>query len=361
MQRFIEKVRGRLPSILVLSALGFAACTVGATQTAAAPPIAAALNFRDASFASSGGATQSPYGWLHFCRAQPAECAAPQLEPAYVELTSQAWGELNQINTIINRQIKPLGDEDHYRIYEQSILNWWTYPDDGKGNCNDYVLMKRKLLVEAGWPRSALLMTVVIDHSGGGHLILTVQTDQGDLILDNMREEIVSWDRTGYRFVKRQSGRNANEWVSIQPQGDARTAAAAAADPRRSSTAVQLPVLVDERVAVPVEQSEAARNDDEKSLELTRVRALSRDLPANHVAGHALAELDDDAAKIRQNVLVEPTDHRRFRHVRNVALRDRRLAGGRHQHNDCGACERGGKQAHRATPAAAMAGSPLAL
>jgi len=86
--------------------------------------------------------------------------------------------------------------------------------------------MKRKLLIEAGWPRSALLMTVVVDHNGDGHLILMVHTDRGDLILDNMREEIVPWDRTGYRFVKRQSAFNHNEWVAIQPPAEARMVAA---------------------------------------------------------------------------------------------------------------------------------------
>jgi len=145
--------------------------------------------------------------------------------PELVQLTSQTWAELNQINTIVNGEIEPISDEDHYRIYEQNILNWWTYPDDGKGNCNDYVLMKRKLLIEAGWPKSALLATVVVDHHGDGHLILMVRTDRGDLILDNMRQEILQWDRTGYRFVKRQSAFDPNDWVSIELQGDLRTAA----------------------------------------------------------------------------------------------------------------------------------------
>jgi predicted transglutaminase-like cysteine proteinase len=84
--------------------------------------------------------------------------------------------------------------------------------------------MKRKLLVEAGWPKAALLMTVVIDHHGDGHLILMVRTDRGDLILDNMRDDIVTWDRTGYRFVKRQSASNPNDWIAIEAQRDPRVA-----------------------------------------------------------------------------------------------------------------------------------------
>ena len=69
-------------------------------------------------------------------------------------------------------------------------------------------------------------MTVVVDHHGDGHLILTVRTDRGDLILDNMREDVVTWERTGYRFVKRQSALNPNDWVAIEVAGNPRTAAA---------------------------------------------------------------------------------------------------------------------------------------
>ena len=215
MQAFLD----RLP--LIIS--GIAAFAISAAATSlAAPTTTAALS----SFAPAGIAKPAPYGWLHFCAAQPAECEPTAPEPKVISLTPRSWGELNQINSIVNRDVEPISDEDHYKIYEQDILNWWTYPDDGKGNCNDYVLMKRKLLVEAGWPKAALLMTVVIDHHGDGHLILMVRTDRGDLILDNMRDDIVPWDRTGYRFVKRQSASNPNDWVAIEAQHDPRVATA---------------------------------------------------------------------------------------------------------------------------------------
>jgi len=217
----MQHLRDRLP--LILS--GIAAFIVGAAVSFAAAPDDAAVKIRETAFAPVGGVKPAPYGWRHFCAAQPAECDDAPLVPQLVALTSQSWAELNQINTVVNRDVAPIGDEDHYRIYEQDILNWWTYPDDGMGNCNDYVLMKRKLLIEAGWPRASLLMTVVVDHHGDGHLILMARTDRGDLILDNMREEIVSWDRTGYRFVKRQSAFNPNDWVAIEAAGELRTAA----------------------------------------------------------------------------------------------------------------------------------------
>jgi predicted transglutaminase-like cysteine proteinase len=98
-------------------------------------------------------------------------------------------------------------------------------PTDGYGDCEDYVLLKRKMLIDAGWPREALLITVVRDKKGEGHAVLTVKTDKGEFILDNQNESVVAWTETGYRFVKRQSQSDPNEWVSL---GDSRPAIATA-------------------------------------------------------------------------------------------------------------------------------------
>ncbi len=47
------------------------------------------------------------------------------------------------------------------------------------------MLLKRRLLIRAGWPREALLITVVRDRKDEGHAVLTVKTDRGEFILDN--------------------------------------------------------------------------------------------------------------------------------------------------------------------------------
>jgi predicted transglutaminase-like cysteine proteinase len=109
---------------------------------------------------------------------------------------------------------------EHHGLVEK-----WSYPDDGYGDCEDYVLLKRRMLMEAGWPREALLITVVRDRKGDGHAVLTVKTDQGEFILDNQNEDIVLWSEAGYRFVKRQSQSDPNAWVSL---GDPRPATATA-------------------------------------------------------------------------------------------------------------------------------------
>jgi predicted transglutaminase-like cysteine proteinase len=107
-------------------------------------------------------------------------------------------------------------DMDHW-----GMIDRWNYPDDGYGDCEDYALLKRRMLMQAGWPRQALLITVVRDHNGDGHAVLTVKTDKGEFILDNQTQEILLWSETGYQFVKRQSQSDPNLWVAL---GEARPA-----------------------------------------------------------------------------------------------------------------------------------------
>jgi hypothetical protein len=71
------------------------------------------------------------------------------------------------------------------------------------------------MLIRSGWPREALLVTLVRDQNNEGHAVLTATTDWGDYVLDNQNENILLWSKTGYRFFKRQSQSNAAQWVSL--------------------------------------------------------------------------------------------------------------------------------------------------
>jgi Bacterial transglutaminase-like cysteine proteinase BTLCP len=110
----------------------------------------------------------------------------------------------------VNETVKPLTDVEHWGVVER-----WSYPDDGYGDCEDYVLLKRRMLIQFGWPREALLVTVVRDQKQEGHAVLTVTTDKSDYVLDNQTQDILLWSETGYCFVKRQSQSNPNVWVSL--------------------------------------------------------------------------------------------------------------------------------------------------
>ena len=167
-------------------------------------------------FISVGPSARAPIGWTDFCAQSPRECDGRPLEARDVVLSQKAWKDLVRINKWVNDTIKPMTDMDHWGVIER-----WSYPDDGYGDCEDYVLLKRRMLMQAGWPRQALLITVVRDLKGEGHAVLTVKTDKGEFILDNQEDQILLWSETGYRFVKRQSQTDANAWVSL---GDPRPA-----------------------------------------------------------------------------------------------------------------------------------------
>ena len=159
---------------------------------------------------SVGEQTLTPWGWADFCNRNPEECAANQLPAEDVKLTPRAWSAMGRVNVLVNAMIQPLSDAEHW-----NALDRWDIPADGYGDCEDYVLLKRKLLMAEGLPRQALLVTVVKDENGDGHAILTIKTDRGDFILDNMRDEVKAWSQLPYRFVKRQSQTDPNVWEQI--------------------------------------------------------------------------------------------------------------------------------------------------
>jgi predicted transglutaminase-like cysteine proteinase len=147
--------------------------------------------------------------WSDFCQRHPIECRLDLAEPATIVLTKDTWKAIQEVNRRVNAALRPLSDHDHW-----GRLDRWDIPDDGFGDCEDYQLLKRRLLADKGFPRRAMRMTVVINDQGEGHAVLTVRTSRGDLILDNQRSAVLPWDRTGYTFVKRE-GQDSAEWVSL--------------------------------------------------------------------------------------------------------------------------------------------------
>ena len=157
-----------------------------------------------------GNKSLPPFGWVDFCRRYLHECDAGPSAPMDVNWTPEAAKRVKKINSLVNNNITPMSDMDHWGVVDR-----WDYPTDGYGDCEDFVLMKRRLLMEEGFPRQALLVTVVKDQRGDGHAVLTVKTNKGEFILDNLEEEVRAWNETPYKFVKRQSQSDQNVWVDI--------------------------------------------------------------------------------------------------------------------------------------------------
>lgn len=171
---------------------------------------ASAGDFSKATYIAVGRQTLVPYGWADFCNRYQGECNGKPLAAMDLALTPKTQKILEKINAQVNAQIKSVADADHWGVVDQ-----WDYPSDGKGDCEDFVLFKRRLLMEEGFPRQALLVTVVKDEQGDGHAVLTVKTDKGEYVLDNLHNEIRPWSKTPYKYVKRQSQTDPNVWIEI--------------------------------------------------------------------------------------------------------------------------------------------------
>ena len=172
--------------------------------------LAVSVDFSNAAFAATGrGQTSTPIGHAEFCLVHRSECGPNTNLVNAVELTAGNWQQLIDVNNRFNTEVTPVTDAKLYNVAEL-----WTYPS-GSGDCEDFVLAKRRALMEMGWPASTLLITVVRQHNGEGHAVLMVRTDRGDLILDNQDALIKVWTDTPYQYLKRQSQADSGKWVDI--------------------------------------------------------------------------------------------------------------------------------------------------
>ncbi|MBD8553793.1 transglutaminase-like cysteine peptidase [Rhizobium sp. CFBP 8762] len=173
-------------------------------------PIAVPAEMRTQSFMKVGAVTSQPIGHYEFCRTYKSECNIRTRPAAPPHVTDAGWQVIRDINTAVNLTIKPVTDLELYGKDEV-----WAYPVTA-GDCEDFVLLKRKKLMERGFSPADLLVTVVRKPDGEGHAVLTLRTSAGDFILDNLEDAVKPWTDTPYRYLKRQASFNTGKWVSIE-------------------------------------------------------------------------------------------------------------------------------------------------
>lgn len=169
-------------------------------------------------------AVQAPYAYRRLCAQEPQICAAERaaetlapletamadrfgdaaLQPAPIEMTDQRRTQLERVNAIVNTTIEPREDLDGDQWSIGALV----------GDCEEYVLAKREMLLRLGWPRSALRITVV--HDGVGyHAVLVVATDAGEFVLDNLVGYISHVESSPYQFIVAESLTQPGAWVRV--------------------------------------------------------------------------------------------------------------------------------------------------
>jgi predicted transglutaminase-like cysteine proteinase len=74
--------------------------------------------------------------------------------------------------------------------YLPEAVDVWSPPNDtlqaGHGDCEDFAILKRALLLGAGFSDEALFLCLVMVPGLGAHAVLLVRTDDGMRVLDSL-------------------------------------------------------------------------------------------------------------------------------------------------------------------------------
>ncbi len=182
-----------------------------AVEGASMPSIPPSAGLQLMGFMPTAQQVMPPSGFIGFCLRNRKDCEGGTDSPVIPELTAARWSELNAVNDYVNR-LPQVSDQDRYGKPE-----YWAYADAQGGDCEDFALEKRRLLIEKGWPVEALLLTTVCEWNGAGHAVLVIETDRGEYVLDNKNWAIVAWKDAPYTWNKRQSRERPYIWVNIDP------------------------------------------------------------------------------------------------------------------------------------------------
>lgn len=128
-------------------------------------------------------------------------------------MTTALWSTLNKVNDKVNRAIARKTDIANY-----GQIDFWTLPlaeGQAAGDCEDYVLEKKRALIKAGLPASALSIAVVTTSWGEAHAVLVVETDKGDYVLDNTTPWILPWRKANLTWHERQVAGSAFRWANV--------------------------------------------------------------------------------------------------------------------------------------------------
>jgi predicted transglutaminase-like cysteine proteinase len=212
----VASIRARFGLFVLLGAAlsGCATTGPGAVGSIPALPITSSdqtvAPFAAASAMPDGQEVASPAGYVSFCLRFADQCKTDVAGPQTVALVPALWGQLRTVNGQVNDSIWPEDDVRHYGRNE-----FWTIPTDGYGDCEDYALSKRKALLAMGLPEGALRVAVVYSAAVGRHAVLTVATDKGDYVLDNMTSDVRPWTETSYVWIERQDSTKPSGWTSL--------------------------------------------------------------------------------------------------------------------------------------------------
>ena len=188
------------------SALVWAAVT--AVLFISSPQYASAAN---ESFIPNRGGAAAPTGAQTLCQTYSWACAKARRSGVPV---AEQLQRVTAVNARINNSVRAVEDDRQYGVAEH-----WALPTRVGGDCEDFALLKKRELVSEGINPRRLLIATVLDRRRNPHAVLVYRSDKGDLVLDNLTNQIRAWSDTRYMFLQMQDPDRPNRWVNVFASG----------------------------------------------------------------------------------------------------------------------------------------------
>lgn len=185
----------RIPVILVL----------GLVAVTSLPIDARSLDVAKFSRLKEKAPSLAPYPFIKLCRDHPDQCVK-KTGPSRVLLDSSTLRRLETINAEVNHAIRP-------RREPPGADKWML--DTNEGDCEEYALAKRQLLLDSGLPPKAIRLAVGTTRRGEPHAVVVVKTDRGDIALDNRSEKPRSVAMLDLDLTKIESAENPKLWRAL--------------------------------------------------------------------------------------------------------------------------------------------------
>lgn len=162
-------------------------------------------------FLPSRGNAPAPAGAQAICEIYDWACAwsGDGAMPA-----SEQLKRVSDVNARVNRSVRPIEDARQYGVTER-----WALPTRVGGDCEDFALLKKRELVSVGVDPNRLLIATVLDRNRDPHAVLVYRSDKGDLVLDNLTDQIRTWRDTHYVFLQMQDPDRPGGWVNVFVSG----------------------------------------------------------------------------------------------------------------------------------------------
>ena len=124
--------------------------------------------------------------------------------------TDGQWDDLVRVHHMVKDRFNYTPDMKLYNTREF----WAVMKADYRGDCEDFALTCRKILLSKGWSRKDLRPACCWTETGGYHAVVVAEIEGDGYVMDNRQNRVLAWRDLPYTWDKILD-RSGLFWVAI--------------------------------------------------------------------------------------------------------------------------------------------------